>query len=130
MCPIRRTPILRVTTRCSYRLRWRPPKSRRLSPYSHPATTETWTGLRFFRTQITPANFAAAIAMANRFCATRADIPDCEIAEGLGAALSTDPAGYLLIEFSVITELFNADTDRNGVSVGLHLNGLGAYNFR
>lgn len=101
-----------------------------LSPYSFPATTQTWTGLRFFRAQITPANFAAAIAMANRFCTARADIPDCGIAPGRDAALSADPADYLMTEFSVITELFNADTDRNGMSLGLHLNGLGAYNFR
>jgi hypothetical protein len=101
-----------------------------LSPYSSPATTETWTGLRFFRAQITPANFAAAIDLANRFCATRADIPDCGIAPGHDTALSPDPADYLVTEFSVITELFNADTDLNGMSIGLHLKGLGAYNFR
>lgn len=101
-----------------------------LSPYSFPATAETWSGLRFFRAQITPANFAAAIDMANRFCKTHAAIPDCTLFGGRGAALSPDPVEYRLIEFSLIAELFNADTERNGVSVGLHLRGLGAYNFR
>jgi hypothetical protein len=30
----------------------------------------------------------------------------------------------------MITALFNADTDGNGISVGLHLHGLGASTFR
>ncbi len=100
------------------------------SPYSYGATAEPWTGLRFFRAQITPANFGAAVALVNQFCARRPDIPDCAIPPGRDLALSRDPADYRLIEFSVITEVFNADTGRNGMSVGMHLQSLGAFTFR
>jgi len=35
-----------------------------------------------------------------------------------------------MTEFALITELFNADTDANGASLGLHVRNMGAYNFR
>lgn len=101
-----------------------------LSPYSHPATAQTWSGLRFFRAQITPANFSAALDMANRYCAAHAEIAECGAGAGGEPAFSADPTAYLITEFSVITEIFGADTGVNGMSMGLHLQGLGAYNFR
>lgn len=100
------------------------------SPYSAAPSPVPWTGLRFFRSQITPANFRTAVALANGFCATRPEIPDCTILPGNSAPLSDNPADYRIAEFSLITELFNADTDRNGLSAGLHLRALGLYNFR
>ncbi|MEO8137036.1 MAG: hypothetical protein ABI831_24040 [Betaproteobacteria bacterium] len=99
------------------------------SPYSAAASQKAWTGLRFFRGQITQQNFRAAIDLANRFCATRPDVPDCAIPDTLDTPLSLSPANYRISEFSLITEIFNADTDANGVSVGLHLRGLGLYRF-
>lgn len=99
------------------------------SPYSAPPGTQPWTGLRFFRGQITQQNFGAAIDLANRFCAQRADIPECAIPPALNTPLSLNTADYRIREFSVITEIFNADTGANGVSVGLHLRGLGLYRF-
>lgn len=99
------------------------------SPYSAAPSVLPWTGLRFFRSQITQQNFRAAIELANAFCASRAEIADCVILPGR-TPLSFDPADYRIFEFSVITEIFNADTGRNGISVGLHLRGLGLYNFR
>jgi hypothetical protein len=100
------------------------------SPYSAPADAGTWAGLRFYRSQITQANFRAAVALANAFCTKRPDIPDCTPPPGRDAALSGDPAAYRISEFSLITEVFDADTDANGLSVGLHVRGLGLYNFR
>lgn len=100
------------------------------SPYSAAPSGRPWTGLRFFRSQITPANFRAAIALANSFCARRPDVPDCAILPGSAAPLSETPEDYRIAEFALITELFNADTDRNGLSVGLHVRALGLYNFR
>jgi hypothetical protein len=100
------------------------------SPYSAAPSARVWTGLRFFRSQITPTNFRAAVALANSFCAGRPDVPDCVILPGTPAPLSETPEDYRIAEFALITELFNADTDRNGLSVGLHLRALGLYNFR
>jgi hypothetical protein len=100
------------------------------SPYSATPSAEAWTGLRFFRSQITPANFRAAIGLANSFCAGRAEVPDCTILPGAATPLSLAPEDYRIAEFALITELFNADTDRNGMSIGLHVRALGLYNFR
>ena len=100
------------------------------SPYSAEPSGVRWTGLRFFRGQISPANFRAALDLANRYCADKNFIPDCTVASGEITPLHTDPGAYRITEFSVITEVFNADTGSNGVSVGLHLRGLGLYNFR
>jgi hypothetical protein len=100
------------------------------SPYSAAPGAEPWTGLRFFRSQITPANVRAAIGLANAFCAGRPDVPDCAVLPGTATPLSQSPEDYRIAEFAVITELFNADTDRNGLSIGLHVRALGLYNFR
>jgi hypothetical protein len=100
------------------------------SPYSAAPSATSWTGLRFFRAQLTPANFRAAIDLVNGFCATRGDVPDCSVLPARATPLSIDPTHYVVSEFSVITEIFNADTDANGLSIGLHLRGLGLYNFR
>jgi hypothetical protein len=79
---------------------------------------------------LTPANFRAAIDLVNGFCASRGDVPDCSVLPAGATPLSIDPMHYVVSEFSVITEIFNADTDTNGLSIGLHLRGLGLYNFR
>ena len=100
------------------------------SPFSAAPSAGSWTGLRFFRTQLTQANFRAAVDMANAFCAGRADVPDCTILPGRTSPLSVEPRDYLISEFSLITEVFNADTDANGMSVGLHVRALGLFNFR
>ena len=100
------------------------------SPYSAAASEQPWAGLRFFRAQITQQNFRTAIDLANRYCATQSDVPDCVIAAGQVTPLSVDPTAYRISEFSLITEIFNADTDANGVSVGMHLRALGLYRFR
>ena len=100
------------------------------SPYSAEPSASPWIGLRFFRSQLTQANFREAIGMTNRFCASRPDVPDCTLPPGRPAPLSADPADYLISEFSIITEVFNADTDVNGMSLGLHLRALGLFNFR
>src|SRR5262249_11968902 len=100
------------------------------SPYSADASADIWRGLRFFRSQITQANFKAAIALANDFCTKRPDVPDCVPLPGTNTALSADPADYRISEFGLITEVFDADTDVNGLSVGVHVRGVGLYNFR
>jgi hypothetical protein len=100
------------------------------SPYSAAPSARAWTGLRFFRSQITQANFRAAVALANLFCAGRPDVPDCATFAGMATPLSEIPEDYRIAEFALITEVFNADTDRNGLSIGLHVRALGLYNFR
>jgi hypothetical protein len=100
------------------------------SPYSATPSGTVWTGLRFFRSQVTQSNFGAAIDLANQFCRTHVEVPDCAILPGRTTALSSDPTDYRIFEFAAITEVFDADTDENGLSVGLHLRALGLYNFR
>jgi len=99
------------------------------SPYSAAPSAAAWTGLRFFRSQVTQQNFRAAIDLVNQFCRTRADVPDCTVLPGHATPLSTDPVDYRIFEFGAITEVFNADTDANGMSIGLHVRALGLYNF-
>jgi len=100
------------------------------SPFSAAPSEQAWTGLRFFRSQITQDNFRSAIDLANAFCRDRSDIPDCAVPAGRSGALSRNPADYRIAEMGFIAEIFDADQDRNGLSLGLHLSGLGLYRFR
>src|SRR5262249_8679131 len=101
-----------------------------LSPYSSAAQAHNWSGLRFFRAQITPANFRAAVGMVNAVGMQRPDVEDCMAEDGMSPPFSDNPADYRISEFGLIAEIFGADTGANGVSVGLHLRGLGLYRFR
>jgi hypothetical protein len=68
-----------------------------LSPYSSMFTSNTWSGLRFFRAQITH--------------------------------FSTSVTDYVLTDFGVLHEVF-PQTDMGNLSMGVHVYGLGAWNFR
>ena len=95
-----------------------------LSPYSAAFTGNTWSGLRFFRANVTQANFRQAIADINAYCAANPALRYCS-----GAAFSDSPANYVMTDFGVLHEVFR-QTPMGNLSMGVHVYGLGAYNFR
>jgi len=47
----------------------------------------------------------------------------------MGAAYSVDVTDYEMTTFGVLHEIFGTDS-RNHLSMGVHVSGLGAWNFR
>src|SRR5437660_2251194 len=101
------------------------------TPYAKSAqfTGTTWSGLRLFGARITQQQFAAALNGINAFCAARVDLPNCASAPGIGAAYNANVTDYEITSFGVLNEIFGTDS-RNHLSMGVHVSGLGAWNFR
>ena len=95
------------------------------SPYSWSFTGNTWTGLRFYRAHITQDNFRAMLADINAYCAANTQLRLCSGAP----AFSTDVADYVLTDFGELHEVFRQSAMGN-LSMGVHVYGLGAWNFR
>ncbi|HEY3178409.1 MAG TPA: hypothetical protein VGL25_05965 [Casimicrobiaceae bacterium] len=98
-------------------------------PKSAQFTGTTWSGLRLFGARITQAQFRAALKDLNAYCAARVDLPNCASAPGIGAAYNTNITDYALTSFGVLHEIFGTDA-HNHLSMGVHVSGLGAWNFR
>jgi hypothetical protein len=98
-------------------------------PKSAQFTGTAWSGLRLFGARITQSQFRAALSDINAFCAAHVDLPNCDNAPGVGAAFSTKVTDYSITSFGVLHEIFGTDLD-NHLSMGVHVWGLGAWNFR
>lgn len=101
------------------------------TPYAKSAqfTGTTWSGLRLFGARITQQQFRAALNGINAFCEAHVDLPNCASAPGIGAAYNANVADYEITSFGVLHEIFGTDS-RNHLSMGVHVSGLGAWNFR
>ena len=101
------------------------------TPYPKSArfTGTTWSGLRLFGARIAQEQFRAALNDINAFCAANVDLPNCASVPGMGAAYSVDVTDYEMTTFGVLHEIFGTDS-RNHLSMGVHVSGLGAWNFR
>jgi hypothetical protein len=98
-------------------------------PKSAQFTGTTWSGLRLFGARVTQRQFRAALNDINAFCAAHAELPNCASAPGIGAAYNANVTDYESTSFGVLHEIFGTDA-RNHLSMGLHVSGLGAWNFR
>ena len=98
-----------------------------LSPSSGIATGVPWTGLRFFRGHISQENFRNMVRDVNAYCAAHRDAPFCDAAPGSLDAFRGDVRNYELTSFGVLHEIARAP-DSN-ISMGVHVFGLGAWNF-
>ena len=101
------------------------------TPYAKSAqfTGTTWSGLRLFGARITQQQFGAALNDINTFCAAHVELPNCASAPGIGAAYNRNVTDYDVTSFGVLNEIFGTDA-RNHLSMGVHVSGLGAWNFR
>ena len=100
-----------------------------LSPYSSTYTGIPWTGLRFFRAHITQANFSAALDAINTYCGSHSEARYCNVFPFLWTAYSSSAANYELTDFGVLHEVDRGGRNGN-LSMGVHVYGLGAWNFR
>jgi hypothetical protein len=100
-----------------------------LSPYSATFTGRTWSGLRFFRAHITQDNFRRMLADINAYCAANPGMRYCSSPTPGAPAYSTSVRDYLVTDFGVLHEVFPQGEKAN-LSMGVHVNGLGAWNFR
>jgi hypothetical protein len=100
-----------------------------VSPYSATYTGTPWSGLRFFRAHVTPANFRAALADINAFCRDRADARLCGFVPSLGGAFSPSITDYEITDIGAIHEVGRGGAGGN-LSMGAHIRSLGAFNFR
>ena len=100
-----------------------------LSPYSSTYTGIPWTGLRFFRAHITQANFSAAVAAINTYCRFHTDARYCDIFPFIWTSYSSSVTNYELTDFGVLHEVDRGGPNGN-LSMGVHVYGLGAWNFR
>jgi hypothetical protein len=94
-----------------------------LSPYSATFTGNTWTGLRFFRAHITQDDFRLAVADINAYCAANTSLRFCS------SAFSNSVTDYVVTDIGVLHEVFPM-TDGGNLSMGVHVQGLGAFNLR
>jgi hypothetical protein len=99
------------------------------SPYSSAYTGVPWTGLRFFRGQVTQDNFRHALSDVNTYCHSHSTLRYCGLALFRDTAYSEAVTDYEITDFGVIHEI-----DRGGpngqLSMAVHVYGLGAWNFR
>ena len=100
-----------------------------LSPYSSTYTGIPWTGLRFFRAHITQANFSAAVAAINAYCRSHLEARYCNITPVIWTSYSPSVTDYELTDFGVLHEVDRGGPNGN-LSMGVHVYGLGAWNFR
>jgi hypothetical protein len=100
-----------------------------LSPYSWTYTGLTWSGLRFFRAHVSPAQFRAAIADVNAHCEAHKASAQCAADPRLGSAFDPEPTAYVLTDFGLLHEVFRGGPQGN-LSMGVHVNRLGAFNAR
>jgi hypothetical protein len=100
-----------------------------LSPYSSHYTGTPWTGLRFFRAHITQANFSAALSAINTYCRSHLEARYCETIPYIWTAYSPSVLNYELTDFGVLHEVDRGSPSGN-LSMGMHVYGLGAWNFR
>jgi hypothetical protein len=100
-----------------------------LSPYSATFTGKTWSGLRFFRMHITQDNFRNILADINAFCAANPSLNYCSSPSPGAPAFSTSVTDYAMTDFGVLHEVFTQTANGN-LSMGVHVFGLGAFNFR
>jgi hypothetical protein len=96
-----------------------------LSPYSATFTGTTWTGLRFYRAQVTQENFRQVLADVNAFCAANPNLRYCSDAP----AFSTTVTDYAMTDFGVLHEVFPQSVNGH-LSMAVHVYGLGAWNLR
>ncbi|QJR09192.1 hypothetical protein DSM104443_00228 [Usitatibacter rugosus] len=100
-----------------------------VSPYSGTFTGTTWSGLRFFRAHITQDNFRRMLGDVNAYCAANPGMRYCSASAPGAPAYSTAVTDYLITDFGVLHEVF-PQGDKANLSMGVHVNGLGAWNFR
>jgi hypothetical protein len=100
-----------------------------LSPYSARYTGTPWIGLRFFRAHITQANFSAALTAINDYCRMHSEARYCETIPYIWTAYSPSISSYELTDFGVLHEV-DRGVPAGNLSMGLHVFGLGAWNFR
>ena len=100
-----------------------------LSPYSSTYTGIPWSGLRFFRAHITQDDFRRALADLNAFCAAHRASNYCNPTPLTGNAYSESVQNYDMTDFGVIHEVSTMAIGGN-LSMGVHIYGLGAWNFR
>jgi hypothetical protein len=100
-----------------------------VSPYSATYTGTAWSGLRFFRAHITPSNFRAALADINNYCRWHVQARHCDYVPYLAAAFSPSITDYEVTDFGVIHEVIRGGAGGN-LSMGVHIYGLSAWNFR
>jgi hypothetical protein len=98
-------------------------------PKSAQFTGTPWSGLRLYGARVTQKQFRAAVNDINAFCAANVALPNCASVTGIGAAYNSDVTDYDITAFGVLHEIFGTDS-RNHLSMGVHVSGLGAWNFR
>jgi hypothetical protein len=98
------------------------------TPYSAAFTGRTWSGLRFFRAQIGQANFRQLLADVNGFCLQHPSQRYCAGNPMTGTAYSESVSDYEVTDFGVLSE--TTEPASGHLSVGVHIYGLGAWNFR
>jgi hypothetical protein len=98
------------------------------SPYSAAFTGRTWSGLRFFRAQISQANFRQLLADVNGYCVQHPGQRYCVGNPMTGTFFSSSVSDYEITDFGVLTE--TTEPASGHLSVGVHVYGLGAWNFR
>ena len=105
--------------------------ARYATPYPKSAnfTGTTWSGLRLFGARITQDEFGKALGDINAYCATRAELRFCDEVPMIGGAYSPVVTDYDVTSFGLLHEIFGTD-DRNHLSMGVHVSGLGVWNFR
>lgn len=99
------------------------------SPYSSAFTGDTWTGLRFFRAQVSQPNFRQVLADINAYCQSHRNERYCAAVAADGSAYSQAVNNYEITDFGVLHEIFGGGPDGN-ISMGIHVYDLGAWNFR
>jgi len=100
-----------------------------LSPYSATFTGTTWSGLRFYRAHVTQDDFRRMLADINAYCAANPAMRYCSSPTPGAAAYSTAVTDYVITDFGVLHEVF-PQSDKANLSMGVHVYGLGAWNFR
>ncbi len=100
-----------------------------LSPYSSTFTGNVWSGLKFFRAQVSQVKFSQALADMNAYCHAHSTENYCGSSTPAGNAYSPVVTDYEITDFGVLHEVVRGGTNGN-LSMGVHIYGLGAWNFR
>ena len=100
-----------------------------LSPYSATFTGNPWTGLRFYRAHVTQDDFRRMVSDINAYCAANSQLRFCSGPAPGAPAFSTNVADYRMTDFGELHEVFRQGAMGN-LSMGVHVYGLGAWNFR
>jgi len=99
------------------------------SPYSSAFTGDTWTGLRFFRAQVSQPDFRRVLADINAYCQAHRTERYCPAVAPDGSAYSLAVTDYEITDFGVLHEIFGGGPAGN-ISMGVHVYDLGAWNLR